>query len=691
MRPSVRSLTVGVLGAAGVLLGAGPALAIEPFAPTEQLVDQADVLSPAEEAEVESALQDLQTEDGTQLYVVYVEDFSGMDGDQWAEQAFREAGLGNNDILFAATTDTQPGRDGYSVGGQSPVTEAGLNDLVSRQVEPQLGSDDWAEGAITLAEGIRSGEAADGSGVAGGDGGGGGALAVLVGIAVIGGGGYALVRSRQRKKQRAAQERAAAERAAAEAAARDPHHGTPTEQLMFRASEELLALDEAVKTSELDLAYARSQYGEQPVTGFQEALDASKAELSRAFGIRQELDDDIPEDEPTQRRMLTELLQLTAAASARLDSQSEAYARLRHLEESAPEALAALRPMVDGVRARLPEAERTLADLQQRYARSAWSPVADNVSEAQARAELAEQALAHGRSELDEGRSAAAVPAVRAAEDALAQARTLLDSVGRVSRELAEAGDRFTAVRVETEKDIAEAQALLGRGVDTPGLREQLARAESALAAATTQWQPRDGALPDPLAVVRQLDEADLALEAALEPARDLRQQQQRAAAHLQQAVRAADTSIAVAEDFIATRRGAVGSVARTRLAEADRTLDAASRAAASDPVAALRSAQRADALARQALTQAQQDVEDYMSGGYGGGGYGGGYRRGYGGGGFGGGFAGGMAGGMLGGILLGGLGGGYGGGFGGGGGGGGFSGGGSFGGDGGFSGGGSF
>ncbi|MGY2079055.1 TPM domain-containing protein [Modestobacter sp. SYSU DS0657] len=690
MRPSVRSLTVGVLGAAGVLLGAGPALAVEPFAPTEQLVDQADVLSPAEEAEVESALQELQTAEGTQLYVVYVDSFDGLTRGAWAEQAFELAGLGTNEALFAVATEDR--FTSFDVGPNSPVTEGEFATLVTRDVEPELGAGDWAGGAITLAEGIQSGGGSAAGGSDGDAGGGGGALAVLVGIAVIGGGGYALVRSRQRKKQAAAQQRAAEERAAAEAAARDPHHGTPTEQLMFRASEELLALDEAVKTSELDLAYARSQYGEQPVAGFQEALDASKGELSRAFGIRQQLDDDIPEDEPTQRRMLTELLQLTAAASARLDDQAEAYARLRHLEESAPEALAALQPGVDAVRARLPEAERTLQQLQQRYARSAWSPVADNVAEAQARAELAEQALAHGRSELDEGRTAAAVPAVRAAEDALAQARTLLDSVGRVAGELAAAGDRFTAVRVETEKDIAEAHALLGRGVDTPGLREQLARAESALAAATAQWQPRDGALPDPLEIVRQLDEADLALEAALEPARDLRQQQQRAAAHLQQAVRAADTSIAVAQDFIATRRGAVGSVARTRLAEADRSLDDASRSAAGDPVAALRSAQRADALARQALAQAQQDVEDYMSGGYGGGGYGGGgygggYRRG---GGFGGGIAGGVAGGMLGGILLGGLGGGYGGGFGGGGGGGGFSGGGSFGG-GGFSGGGSF
>ncbi|KGH47118.1 hypothetical protein IN07_08550 [Modestobacter caceresii] len=692
MRLLSRLLLPLAVGVPAVLLGAGPALAVEPFAPDEQLVDQVDVLDGGEEAEVEAALQELQTEDGTQLYVVYVDDFADLSGPQWAAEAFQEAGLGTNEILFAVATEQE--RLGYYVGQSSPVTQSGLDSFISTDVEPYLAEGDWTGAAVTLAEGIQSGDGSAAGSSAGGGDGGGGALAALVGIAVVGGGGYALMKSRRRKKQQATAARAAEERAAAEAAARDPHHGTSTQQLTFRASEELLALDEAVKTSELDLAYARSQYGEQSVAGFQDALSRSKAELSQAFALRQELDDEFPEDEPTQRRMLTQLLQLTAAADARLAEQAEAYAKLRHLQESAPETLAALTPAIQGVRDRIPAAEATLEDLQQRYARSAWAPVADNVTEARTRTELAEQAVASGRTELDEGRPAGAVPAIRAAEDALAQSRTLLDAVGRLADELAASGARYDEVRAETERDIAEAQAMLSRGVDTPGLREQLARAERALASSAAEQQPRDGTLPDPLAVVRRLDEADLALEAALEPARDVRQQQERAVAHLQQAIRAADSSVAVAGDFISTRRGAVGSSARTRLAEAERHLDEASRSATADPITALREAQRADGLARQALTAAQQDVEEYMAGGYGGGyggrpGYGG-PRRGYGGGGFAGGVAGGVAGGMLGSILLGGLGGGYGGGFGGGGGGGGFGGGGDFGG-GDFGGGGSF
>ena len=646
MRLSPRLLAALAIGPATVLLGAGPALAVPPFAPTEPVTDQVDAV---DDDQVQAALDALRDEDGTQLYVVYVDSFDGLQAGEWADQSFAERGMGAGDVLFAVATEDRLA--GYSEGVDR-LTGDQIDDVLVSDVEPYLADQDWTGAAVAMAEGLAPG------------GGGGAVLAVLAGIAVVGGGGYVLTRNRKRTRAAAASAKAAEERAAAEAAARDPHHGTSTEQLTFRASEELLALDEAVKTSGLDLAYARSQYGDEPVAGFQEALDESKAELSRAFTLRQELDDEIPEDEPTQRRMLAELLQLTASARARLSGQAEAYARLRGLERSAPQALAALGHEAEAVAAQVPAAERTLADLEQRYARTAWSSVADNATEARSRIELAQEVVARGRAELDAGRPAGAVPAVRAAEDALAQSRTLLEAVRRLADELESAGARFEDVRIETEKDIAEARALLERGVDTGGLREQLARAESALAATTGPQRSRPG-LPDPLAVVRQLEEADLALEAALELARtDRTQQEARAAAHFQSAFQSAVASVTMAGDFVVTRRGAVGSAARTRLAEAERHLDSAMRLRTADPTGALDAARRADGLAQQALQAAEQDVVRYQSGGYGyAGGYGGGYQRGYGSGGFGAG----VAGGVLGGLLLGGLGGGFGGGSGGG------------------------
>ncbi|SDO85967.1 TLP18.3, Psb32 and MOLO-1 founding protein of phosphatase [Klenkia soli] len=653
MRLASRLLAGSALGLTLAFTGAGVASAEEPFAPTAQVTDNADVLSGSEESTVSDALDQLQDDDGTQLYVVFVDSFDGASADQWAQDAYQLRGMGGSDVLFAVATEDR----NYSLAGNdgSGRTESDLQSIVTSDVEPLLADQQWATAATTFAQELQPSDTGTY------------ALGGLLGVAVLGAGGYAVVRNRRRKKAVEASRARAAEIAAAEEAARDPHHGTSTQDLHYRASGELLALDEAVKTSQLDVDYARAQYGESTVTGSAAALRESRDELGRAFQIRQELDDEIPEDEPTQRRMLTELLALTGSARTRLDEQAAAHRALRHLEDDAPAELARLDGEVERVAARLDPAGQVLADLEGRYARSTWAAVADNVTEAGERVELARRAIAHGHQELAGQRPAGAVPAVRAAEDALAQADRLLSAVDKLRTDLHAAPEQFRAVRDETGRDIAEARALLERGVDTPGLRENLARAEAALV--TADRPPTDGELPDPLAVTRALDDADQALESALEPARDARQQQERALAHLGQALAAAASTIDATNDFVATRRGAVGAQARTRLAEADRHLDEANRlAAAKDPVSALREAQRATTLAQEAMTTAQQDVQRYrQDDGWGQGGYGGGYgRRG---GGMGDAVVGGIAGAALGNILFGGLGGGFGGGFGGGGG----------------------
>jgi hypothetical protein len=99
------------------------------------------------------------------------------------------------------------------------------------------------------------------------------------------------------------------------------------------------------------------------------------------------------------------------------------------------------------------------------------------------------------------------------------------------------------------------------------------------------------------------------------------------AAAILDQALLAARSSFSAASDFLATRRGAVGSEARTRLVEAQRHLEQAMALSEQDPTQALREAQYADQLAQLALQLTQSDVEQWSSP-YGPG-RGGGYGRG--------------------------------------------------------------
>ena len=212
------------------------------------------------------------------------------------------------------------------------------------------------------------------------------------------------------------------------------------------------------------------------------------------------------------------------------------------------------------------------------------------------------------------GRSAAVV-AGRAAEQAMTQAEALLDGIGRLGADLAAAGERIATARAETEQDIAEARALLAAG-DSGGASGELsglvARAEAALASATAA---QNATPPDPMAALRLIDEADTALDRGLVTARDAQAASRRAAAARDQALLTARPAVAAAEDFIASRRGAVGTDARTRLAEAQRHL-AQAQVPGINPAAALAEAQAADTLARQSLDLARSDVSRWSSGG---------------------------------------------------------------------------
>jgi hypothetical protein len=610
----VRRLSVVLGGTALLLLSGGPALAEDPFRLDGQVVDEAGVLSSGEESQVADALDQLQAEDGTQLFVVFVDTFGGQTPGEWMQSTRQLSSLGGNDALLAVAVED---RDyAFTVPNGSDVSVSDADQLAGQAVEPEFADGDWATGTVAFADILRTGEA-PGSGSA--DSGGGGALLVVGAIAVVGGGAYLVSRSRRRKREAQPPPVQRLERP-------DPHAGTTTEQLQSQANNALLELDEAMKTSQLDLDYARSQYGEEAVGGFDTALATSRDELSRAFTLRQQLDDDIPEDEPTTRQMLGEMLRLTQAADARLDAQADAFGRLRDLENTAPQVLEALAPRIAALRQRIPQEEQRLADLRRRFADAAVAPVRDNGTEAQARLAAAEQEVNEALDALGAGRPGEAVGDIRAAEDAVAQTTTLLDAIGRLATDLDAAAARVTAVRAETEKDLAEARSLVAAG-QRSGLGPQITRAEAALASADAALS---GPQPDPLAALRQLEEADIALEQALSVARDAQTQTRRAAAALDQAVLTARSTIAAAADFISTRRGAVGAEARTRLAEAQRHLDVAVDQGRDDPTTALREAHQATALAQSALDLAQDDVSTW-SGGYGGGpggygGYGGGY-----------------------------------------------------------------
>ncbi|MFG2592002.1 TPM domain-containing protein [Streptomyces sp. NPDC048438] len=623
-----------------------------------QITDKVDALGDRER-QVEASLDRLFEEQRVQLFVAYVRDFSGRDAQTWTDETANRNGLGQEDVLLAVATHDR--QYAYSVDQGSRLTDTQLQDVANTAIEPALRQNDWAGAAIGAADGyaaVLGGEPVPapaitpGAADPGGDSDSGASANLIVPVAVLvvvcAVAAFALTRRRRRTKTRTTPA-AGGWGGEAGAAAEPP---VPLPDLDARAKEDLVDTDDAVRTSEEELGFATAQFGEEAAAPFAEAVRYAKDELTAAFRLRQQLDDAFPEDDATRRRMLDEIISRCADADGRLDAVSEDFDRLRSLEQTAPQAVATAETAYRDLVERVSAADTALGTMRERYAGSATAPAAGDVEQAKDRLVFVTSTLNQARQAVDSEDNSRAAVYVRAAEGAIKQVATLVDAVDRRAGELAEAADKLPGALTETETDLADARGLLDgtpEGVPTADLRGRVARAE----AVAGDVRAEIGSGPyDPIDALRRVEEADAALDEALAGAREQEHGTRRARSLLDQAMLTARAAIGAAADYITTNRGAVGSQARTRLAEAQRRWERARvLSEGNDPQAALAEAQQADALAAQARSLAEQDVRGYGDGGGFGGPRGGG----------------GTGGAVLGGILLGGLLGGRGGGFGGG------------------------
>ncbi|MDN5932305.1 MAG: TPM domain-containing protein [Pseudonocardia sp.] len=563
---------------AWLLFGAGVALADPPSRVGGAVTDSAGVLAPGDPARITEAFGRLREANGTQVFVVYVESFDGAGGQDWADDAARMSQFGADDVLLAVAVDDRA--YGVHVDPELVVSQSDIDEALA-DTEDRLAAGDWAGAAIALSDGLGGGSGDFPTGT------------VLVGGVLLVGGGAWYLTSRRRRLR-------AAEPPPPPAPPRDEFTDVATDDLAYRASAGLIEVDEAVRTSEVELSAARGHFGDEAVAGFATAVQASRTDMLRAFGIRQLLDDDVPEDEPAKRAMYADIVRACRTADERLDAQVAAFDALRNLEATAPGYVAGLAARRDALLARVPRVEATWAALTARYAPAAVEPVAGNLDQTRRLLDVAGSEIAAARSEVDAGSRPAAVVSGRAAEDALTQAGTLLDGIPRRETELGDAAAGLPAARAETAQDLAEARAL------DPSLAPVVARAEAALTASARNETA------DPIAALRLLDEAGAALDEAIVVGRAEQDRRRRTAAVLEQTLVTARSAVAAAADFVDTRRGAVGAPARTRLAEAQRHLRAAQ--SGGDPAVALREAQQADTMAQEALRLARSDESDWTS-----------------------------------------------------------------------------
>ncbi|MFJ3381007.1 TPM domain-containing protein [Curtobacterium sp. NPDC090217] len=629
------------------LLVLAPATAARATAPVgldgAYVLDDADALTSSQQSDVEQAVQDLYSETKTQLYVVFVPEFTDpTDHGAWGDAVMSKNQIQNDSILLSIAVDER----NYDVQqtNETSISSGDVESAVNDDLLPKLKADDWAGAATAFANGLAQTQQPPNLTwlwIL--------LLVVVVAIVVI----VLVIRTRNKRKTAAATK-------AQQASLAD---------LERTAGAALVTIDDELRTAEQEVGFATAQFGPDAAKPFADAVATAQKNVRKAFTFQQQLDDEIP-DSPQQRAdWSNQIIAICEQAHAAIEEQTDSFDKLRSLEDGVEAAAVSLGEAVRAAPATVAEAAASLERIRSTYSGRTLATVADSVDQARQvleyateRSQAADAAIANG----DKGQ---AVVAVRDAQHALAQVQQLSASATGAEASFREATARVDAMRLDIEGDVAAARAMKTGG---PDLASAVVTAETVL---RERLDPKD-----PIAAVDALTQANTAIDAALASARGAEEQNQRAMQALDAALRDARTRISQAREFISLRRGGVGPTARTRLSEAERALDDAVQLATTDPQRALQAARAAEQYAAAAMDEAGNDMGGWPGAGGGGGGNGaqlGGLVTGIILGGLLGGRGGSYGGGSFGGGGFGGGGGGFGGG--GGGGGGGFSGGGRF------------
>ena len=525
-----------------------------------------------ETSSIEDAVGALRERSDTQLFVLYADTTADLAVTDYAQAVADANSLGVGDAMYVVAVGDRTHALWLGDGALEKVS-LDRQDGILLDAEERLADGDLAGAPVVVAEGLQEALSAGGSPVL--------PVLVVLGLGVVGvGAWYAWSRRRQ---------------IPAEAAAAQP----PT-----ISNAQLLELDEQVRNATNELGFVEAMYGTEAVRPYAAAIDEATAELTAAFGIRQRLDDAEPEDPATQRSMLEELSARVTRAQGILGTQRDHLRELRDIEKDAPRLIPALEAQLLTLEQRLPEADRQRAALEASYAPGNWEAVRGNRTEAAKRIPAARTSLAEASAALATKDSGRAAVEVQEATQAVTEATTLLDALDAAVAQLAAAAGQVGAEIAGAATDIdAAAQALAAAG--SAGGATRLAEARAALQRAQ---QLAAGVAPDVLGALEQANAAEAIADELVAGARATEVERERQAGMLQGAIASAQARVAMASDYVSTRRHGVGTEARTRASEAGRHLDTAIALSGSDPARALAEAQRAEALADEAYRLADAD-----------------------------------------------------------------------------------
>lgn len=580
---------------------ASPAAGAEPpFRLQDQVTDRAGVLSAPQKSKVASTLDRLYDTHRIKLWVVYVDNFNEQGFLAWSQKTMTISDFGDNDALLAIAVQDR------ALAFQVPSTISGgtstvADDIRRNQIEPALRRGDWAGAAIAAADqlGAMQNSSTDTPVHIP-------STAIWIGLAGL----IVIVvllwwLTRRRKRRQSADHLAAARRLDPTDA--DALAKVPLDTLDELSRQMVVDVDNAMRTSENELALAVEEFGAVRTQPFSRAVADAQTMLKQAFNVRQILDDAIPETPLQRRELLTRVVVAAGKADRALDAQSEAFDALRDLVINAPQRLDGLTQQMVALTARVEPAATMLVALGRKFTPTALASVIGNVEETRHRLAFADENITKGRAMISAPApdQTALVDTVRAAEGALQQSQTLLDAVDSAATDINRAIAGLPAAITDIQSGIDAATTQLQQ-TGTPQA-DLLDTARQAAIQAVTDAGATSSA--DPLGAFTRLTKADADLDRTLENVGELRKMAQQQAQVLDQALFAAQSRIKSVSEFIDTRRGSIGPEARTRLAEAARQLEAATAKKDTNPAEATAHANGAASLAAQAQTLANDDV----------------------------------------------------------------------------------
>lgn len=592
----VRPLAVAALGAAAALgLSAGALVTEDPVdLGGDVFVDTTGRFSD-DVAEVTSYLEQHNATSEADVYAVVVDSYDGVSRIDWSVASAEASGLGQDALLLTIAWDDSEW--GYARASGYPLSDGDIDAISQRALLPALNNGDVAGGVMATADAVAEAVANGGTGGTGGTPGtevnvDGSAVwpvvALVGGVVVVGGGAWALSRgmraSRKRKGEQAAMQQ----------------QQLSLQELKQRADIALVQLDDTVQQSEQELAFANAQFGDDAVRPYREALDKAKGGLAEAFQLQQQLDDAFPDTDQEVHEWSSRILQIAHGAGTELAGHAASFGELRDLEQNAPQVLEQLAQSRQAFDGRIANAKQILDRLDDVHSGASIDPVRENIAGAERQLPNIDQSLAAGRAAVQASNGSEAALAVHAAEAALAQASGLLAAVERAEGDLGTSRRQLDDLVQDSIGDIAAAKTL--RSTATTDLGPLIQHVEEQVAVA--QQRPTDT-----LTVLANLQRANQRLDEATGQVRESGAQAMRQRAGLERWIASARANIDRAEDFIATRRIAVGAQARQLLAVAQQELAQALRLQQQDPGEAAQLAQSASQHAEQAMQDASGDI----------------------------------------------------------------------------------